>query len=114
MINYFYPYELRIKLLWGLAAAGGPYAAIAALVNIPAIIFGAYMYEIFLTDSDRGAFLKINCFLLLKAQFLTFFEHCLSDWYSCDLCATRVPQVFTKPCKGGTSWKRYSQRYFFE
>lgn len=56
MINYFYPYVLRIKLLWGLAAAGGPYAAIAALVNIPAIIFGAYMYEIFLTDSDRGAF----------------------------------------------------------
>ena len=37
------------------AAAGGRYAAIAALVNIPAIVFGAYIYEVFLTDSDRGA-----------------------------------------------------------
>jgi glycerol uptake facilitator-like aquaporin len=39
--------------VFGTEAAGGPYAAIAALVNIPAIIFGAYLYEIFLTDSDR-------------------------------------------------------------
>lgn len=44
----------------GFAAAGGGYAAIAALVNIPAIIFGAYLYEIFLTDSDRGAFFYIK------------------------------------------------------
>ena len=72
MINYFYPYELRIKLPWGLAAAGGPYAAIAALVNIPAIIFGAYMYEIFLTDSDRGAF-KNKLFLAAKSSISNFF-----------------------------------------
>jgi len=29
---------------------------IASLVNIPATLFGALLYEIFLTDSDRGAF----------------------------------------------------------
>jgi len=40
--------------IYGSEAAGGPYAAIADLVNIPAIIFGAYLYEIFLTDSDRA------------------------------------------------------------
>jgi len=39
--------------IYGTEAAGGRYAAIAALVNIPAIIFGAYLYEVFLTDSDR-------------------------------------------------------------
>jgi glycerol uptake facilitator-like aquaporin len=39
--------------IYGTEAAGGSYAAIAALVNIPAIIFGAYLYEVFLTDSDR-------------------------------------------------------------
>ena len=37
-----------------IAAAGGPYGAIAALVNIPAILFSAYLYEIFLVDSSRG------------------------------------------------------------
>jgi len=40
--------------IYGTEAAGGRYAAIAALVNIPAIIFGAYLYEVFLTDSDRA------------------------------------------------------------
>ena len=56
----------------GFAAAGGPYAAIAALVNIPAIIFGAYMYEIFLTDSDRGAF-KNKLFLAAESSVSNFF-----------------------------------------
>lgn len=56
----------------GFAAAGGGYAAIAALVNIPAIIFGAYLYEIFLTDSDRGAFfLYKKSSLSQEAQLLT-------------------------------------------
>jgi len=40
--------------IYGSEAAGGRYAAIAALVNIPAIVFGAYLYEVFLTDSDRA------------------------------------------------------------
>ncbi|KAG6873937.1 hypothetical protein C0995_008976 [Termitomyces sp. Mi166 len=39
--------------MWGREAAGGQYAAIAALTNIPATLFGAFLYEVFLTDSDR-------------------------------------------------------------
>ncbi|KAH0585137.1 hypothetical protein H2248_008396 [Termitomyces sp. 'cryptogamus'] len=39
--------------IWGRKAAGGKYAAIAALTNIPATLLGAFLYEIFLTDSDR-------------------------------------------------------------
>ncbi len=34
-------------------AAGGRYAAIAALTNIPATLFAATLYEVFLVDSDR-------------------------------------------------------------
>jgi len=40
--------------IWGSEAAGGRYAAIAALVNIPAIFVGACLYEVFLSDSDRA------------------------------------------------------------
>lgn len=36
-----------------IAAAGGRYAAIAALTNIPATIFAVLLYEVFLADSDR-------------------------------------------------------------
>jgi len=39
--------------IWGTKAAGGRYAAIAALTNIPATIFAVVLYEVFLTDSDR-------------------------------------------------------------
>ena len=56
----------------GFAAAGGGYAAIAALVNIPAIIFGAYLYEIFLTDSDRGAFFLKKKFLAIGSPVANF------------------------------------------
>ncbi|KAK2460356.1 hypothetical protein APHAL10511_007745 [Amanita phalloides] len=38
---------------WGPAAAGGRYAALTALTNIPATLFAICIYEIFLTDSDR-------------------------------------------------------------
>ncbi|KAJ3509003.1 hypothetical protein NLJ89_g5448 [Agrocybe chaxingu] len=34
-------------------AAGGRYAAIAALTNIPATLFAVFLYEFFLADSDR-------------------------------------------------------------
>ena len=37
-----------------VAAAGGAYAAIAALTNIPATIFAAFLYEFFFVDSDKG------------------------------------------------------------
>jgi len=39
--------------IWGPAAGGGPYGAIAALTNIPATLFAACIYEFLLTDSDR-------------------------------------------------------------
>jgi len=39
--------------IWGKSAAGGSYAAIAALVNIPATLLAAVVYELFLVDSDR-------------------------------------------------------------
>lgn len=35
-------------------AGGGSYAAVAALTNIPATLVGVFLYEFFLTDSDRG------------------------------------------------------------
>jgi len=39
--------------VWGTEASGGRYAALAALTNIPATLFAAFLYEVFLTDSDR-------------------------------------------------------------
>ncbi|KAG6820944.1 hypothetical protein H0H93_009180 [Arthromyces matolae] len=40
--------------IWGTEAAGGSYSAITAFTNIPATLFGAFIYEVFLTDSDRA------------------------------------------------------------
>ncbi|KAF8071978.1 putative aquaporin 2 [Lyophyllum atratum] len=45
--------RLMAMTIWGSQAAGGPYSAIAALTNIPATLFAAFIYEFFLTDSDR-------------------------------------------------------------
>jgi hypothetical protein len=42
--------------IYGKAASGGNYAALAALTNIPAMLFAALLYEVFFTDSDRGVF----------------------------------------------------------
>ncbi|KZP31737.1 aquaporin-like protein [Athelia psychrophila] len=39
--------------VYGTQASGGKYAALAALTNIPAMLFGAWLYEVFLTDSSR-------------------------------------------------------------
>ncbi|PFH52977.1 hypothetical protein AMATHDRAFT_138659 [Amanita thiersii Skay4041] len=39
--------------IWGVGAAGGRYAAISALTNIPATIFAYYLYETIFVDSDR-------------------------------------------------------------
>jgi len=41
--------------VWGTPAAGGRYAAIAALTNLPATLFAVLLYEVFLVDSDRIA-----------------------------------------------------------
>ena len=43
-----------MKIMTRQLAAGGPYAAIAALTNIPATVVAACIYEFILTDSDRG------------------------------------------------------------
>jgi len=45
--------RLAAMTIWGTKASGGNYAALAALTNIPATIFGAFLYEFFLTDSSR-------------------------------------------------------------
>lgn len=43
-----------VLTIWGKAASGGSYAAIAALTNIPATICGALFYEFVFADSARG------------------------------------------------------------
>lgn len=45
--------RLAVLTIYGMKASGGKYAAIAALTNIPAMLFGAFLYEVFFTDSDR-------------------------------------------------------------
>lgn len=45
--------RLAALTIYGMQAGGGKYAAIAALTNIPAMLLGAFIYEVFLTDSDR-------------------------------------------------------------
>ncbi|TBU30231.1 aquaporin-like protein [Dichomitus squalens] len=41
--------------LFGTAASGGKYAALAALTNIPAILLAGLFYEVVFADSTRGA-----------------------------------------------------------
>jgi len=45
--------RLAAMAIWGRSAAGDNYSAISALVNIPATLLGALIYETFLHDSDR-------------------------------------------------------------
>ncbi|KAH9947633.1 aquaporin-like protein [Amylocystis lapponica] len=45
--------RLAAITLWGLPAAGGLYAAIAALTNIPATLLAGVFYEFILKDSTR-------------------------------------------------------------
>ena len=47
------------KKLTACIAKGGSYGAISALVNIPATMLGATIYELFLVDSDRGKKLSV-------------------------------------------------------
>jgi glycerol uptake facilitator-like aquaporin len=46
--------RLAALSIYGTKAAGGSYAAIAALTNVPAMVLAAFVYEVFLTDSDRA------------------------------------------------------------
>lgn len=45
--------RLAAMTIWGKPAAGGSYAAIAALTSIPATMFGGLLYELFLADHAR-------------------------------------------------------------
>jgi len=46
--------RLAALTIWGTKASGGSYAALAALTNIPATIFGIAIYEFFFADYSRG------------------------------------------------------------
>ncbi|KAJ3755450.1 putative aquaporin 2 [Lentinula raphanica] len=45
--------RLAALTIWGKQAAGGKYAAIAALTSIPATMLGVFLHELFLTDYAR-------------------------------------------------------------
>ncbi|KAI9566779.1 aquaporin-like protein [Boletus coccyginus] len=45
--------RMMAMTIWGRQAAGGPYAAIAALTNIPATILSFFLYDTFLCSSSR-------------------------------------------------------------
>lgn len=45
--------RLMALSIWGLKASGGNYAVIAALTNIPATVFAALVYELFLGSATR-------------------------------------------------------------
>ncbi|KAJ7692583.1 hypothetical protein B0H17DRAFT_1061320 [Mycena rosella] len=45
--------RLAALTIWGMPAAGGSYAALAALTNIPATLLACVVYELMLSDSDR-------------------------------------------------------------
>ncbi|KAF9444826.1 aquaporin-like protein [Macrolepiota fuliginosa MF-IS2] len=45
--------RLWVVTVWGLPALGGPFAAISALTNVPAMLFAAVLYEMLLSDSGR-------------------------------------------------------------
>lgn len=51
-------------------AAGDAYSAISALTNILAMLFAAFLYECFLTDSDRGKRTSINHQKIFSLSFL--------------------------------------------
>ncbi|KZT20165.1 aquaporin-like protein [Neolentinus lepideus HHB14362 ss-1] len=45
--------RLMVLTIWGTKAAGGRYAAIAALTNIPVTLFAGLVYEFLLSDSNK-------------------------------------------------------------
>ncbi|KAF9077274.1 aquaporin-like protein [Rhodocollybia butyracea] len=61
--------RLAAVTIYGKAAIGGKYAAIAALTAFPATIFGVLLYEIFLADYARGESIQS-----LPSFFLLFFN----------------------------------------
>lgn len=52
--------RLMALTIWGSQAAGGPYAAIAALTNIPATLLSFLIYETFLGSSSRSMYFAFS------------------------------------------------------
>ena len=48
--------RLAALTIWGKAASGGRYAAIAALTNIPATLIAIFFYQLLLGDTSRRKF----------------------------------------------------------
>lgn len=76
----YYAMSFEQTFIHVFAAAGGRYAAIAALTNIPAFIFAVFLYEIFLTDSDRGGStyrsgIQANTVVVVTPAQLDFFRY---------------------------------------
>ena len=46
--------RMMAMTIWGRQAAGGPYAAISALTNIPATVLAFLLYDVFLCSSSRS------------------------------------------------------------
>lgn len=51
--------RLAALTIWGKAASGGRYAAIAALTNIPATTLAVFFYQLLLGDSSRRKFSRV-------------------------------------------------------
>ena len=47
--------RLGVLTIWGVDAAGGRYAAIAALTNIPATLCAFIFHQFVFVDSSRGS-----------------------------------------------------------
>jgi hypothetical protein len=45
--------------IWGRQAAGGPYAAISALTNIPATVLAFFLYNTLLGSSSKSTYMMI-------------------------------------------------------
>lgn len=60
--------RIAALMIWGKPAAGGKYAAIAALTNIPATLFASLVYELIFVDSSRGSYLLPIFHFVLNSQ----------------------------------------------
>ena len=68
--------RLAVLTLWGTPAAGGSYAAIAALTNIPATIAGGIVYYFIFSDSDRGECAQRSVASTPNQSFLPSYHAC--------------------------------------
>jgi len=67
-------------MIWGKPAAGGKYAAIAALTNIPATLFATIVYELIFVDSSRGSLTLISYVVQNSPFSLIVLPHAQQDF----------------------------------